>query len=194
MSKNGIESALQSIEYQKKVQQLKFNETKKGRKGVNEGQLSIAADRGLIRMHSKTNSLGYNSKMKILNDRLSSQIMDKYKTKFSYMNSNKRPKDFINKDTVKMVRAFSDPSGGGPELKSKGSSPMKAPILSKISSLPTSREQKLNMKYQKKMTLVNSDARDVIFEEEGIQRRASQPSMDYFTHPVSTPRYNLNFS
>ena len=89
MSKNGIGPALQTIEYQKKLRSLKFNETLEARKMKMNRDLSVAADRGLIGVISNSNSLGYNSKMKIINARLSNQIMNKYKTNFSFASKNK---------------------------------------------------------------------------------------------------------
>lgn len=105
MSKNGLESALQSIEYQKKVRKLKFNETLENRKRATEGQLSIAADRGLIKVLTNSSSIGYNSKMKIINDRLSNQIIDKYKTRFSFLSPHLQNREFINKDTINMIKS-----------------------------------------------------------------------------------------
>ena len=104
MTKNVTELALQAIEYDKKLQQLKFNETLEGRKRRTKGDLSIAADRGLIKVIGNSSSLGYNSKMKIINDRLSTKIMNKYKNNFVYKTTKNDGREFINKDTIKMIK------------------------------------------------------------------------------------------
>jgi hypothetical protein len=96
MSSNGNGGALSSIAHQKKVQQLKYNETVKARKIRQEGDLSIAASRGLLKMVTNTNMLGYNSKMKLLNDKLSTQIMNKYKTKDNSPTSSFRSYENVN--------------------------------------------------------------------------------------------------
>lgn len=91
------------------IHQRLFNETVKGRKVRQPEEISVAADRGLIKMLGNGNSIGYNSKWKVINDKISLQIMNKYKTGYSSkvsvdLKSFKSDKSFINKDTISMGR------------------------------------------------------------------------------------------
>ena len=84
MTSNGILnlSPLDFVELQKKNHNRMFGETLQGRKLRNEGEVSIAAARGILKILNNSNSLGYNSKMKVINDRITMQVMNKYKTGF----------------------------------------------------------------------------------------------------------------
>ena len=74
---------LAAIEHQKVVHSKKFNELLKGREMRNDGDLSIAADRGILKLMKNSSSFGYNTRMKIINDKIALQIMDKYKNNFA---------------------------------------------------------------------------------------------------------------
>ena len=81
---------LEAIEHQKQTLTKRYKERILGRTMRNEGDLSIAADRGILRMQANSNSIGYNSKMKILNDKIAIEIMNKYKTSFQDKVSRKK--------------------------------------------------------------------------------------------------------
>lgn len=72
--------ALRSIDSQKRAHQQSFHNTKNQRKTWMDGGVSVAAERGLIKNWSRTSGLAYNSKMKTLNNKMSLQIMNKYRS------------------------------------------------------------------------------------------------------------------
>ncbi|CAI2367652.1 unnamed protein product [Moneuplotes crassus] len=187
MSKNGLESALQTIEYQKKVQNLKFEEAKEGRRRINQGQLSIAADRGIIRINCNTNSLGYNKKMKMINERLSSQIMNKYKNKFSLSNSKVLGGDFLTKDTIKMVKNSSNPSPLHSSIIQKNNPKAKKTGFDSLLSPQISREERIKAKYCRKMGLLNSQIESDESRLSYAKHRGSQPHLGAVNNLLLTP-------
>lgn len=101
-------SALRTIEHQKKMQKKMFNETLKGRKTIYASENSIAADRGLIMVMSKSNSMGYNSKMKLVNEKMSIQVMNKYKNARAEVKPSILRREIVNKDTIKMAKVINE--------------------------------------------------------------------------------------
>ena len=90
-------SPLDFVKHQKAIHDRMFDETVRARKLRNDGDVSIAAARGILKMVSSSNGIGYNGRMKSINDRMTMQIINKYKTGFMQRLSldSKRGRDLI---------------------------------------------------------------------------------------------------
>lgn len=58
-----------------------FKEKVRGRKTKNEGDISIAIERGVIKMVNGSNSIGYNKRINLISDKIRKNAMKKHKAK-----------------------------------------------------------------------------------------------------------------